>query len=99
MTDALERLQNWYLAQCDGDWEHQCGVKIDNVDNPGWSLLIDLTGTPLEEHPFETVSRLEDSSEWLHCKRTATHFKGSGGPLMLGELIGVFLLWAESAPT
>ncbi|MBK6752216.1 MAG: hypothetical protein IPG69_01210 [Flavobacteriales bacterium] len=25
--DALEWLQQWYLSQCDGDWEHDSGRK------------------------------------------------------------------------
>ena len=99
MSDALERLQRWYLAQCDGEWEHQGGVEIGTLDNPGWSLEIRLSGTPLADCPFELVSRLEHPSEWLLCKRTATQFEGRGGPLMLSELIAVFLHWAESPAT
>ncbi|MGL4464545.1 MAG: Imm53 family immunity protein [Planctomycetia bacterium] len=26
--DTLARLQDWYAAQCDGDWEHQQGIRI-----------------------------------------------------------------------
>jgi Immunity protein 53 len=37
----FDRLQVWYLAQCDGDWEHRHGVTIGTLDNPGWSLRID----------------------------------------------------------
>ena len=42
--DELQLLQEWYVAQCDGDWEHSYGVKIDTLDNPGWSLKVDLVG-------------------------------------------------------
>ena len=41
-------LQDWYLAQCNGDWEHEFGIKIDTLDNPGWSVVIDLLGTNYE---------------------------------------------------
>jgi hypothetical protein len=43
--DAITRLQMWYLGQCDGSWEHQFGVRIETLDNPGWSVTIDLDGT------------------------------------------------------
>lgn len=33
--DVLERLERWYAAQCNGDWEHTYGVKIGYLDNPG----------------------------------------------------------------
>ncbi len=99
MSDALQDLQRWYLAQCDSDWAHSFGVKIDTLDNPGWSLHVDLSGTPLAERFFQPVSRPDHPSEWLHCKRTDTQFQGAGGPLMLTELIRVFLSWAESAAT
>ncbi|MFE4959105.1 Imm53 family immunity protein [Streptomyces sp. NPDC056653] len=38
MSDAeplLDWLQNRYAQQCDGDWEHEWGVKIATLDNPG----------------------------------------------------------------
>ncbi len=35
---ALSRLQRWYSAQCDGDWEHGLGVRIETLDNPGWMV-------------------------------------------------------------
>jgi Immunity protein 53 len=45
---ALTWLQAWYAARCDGDWEHGYGVAIQTLDNPGWSLRINLEGTMLE---------------------------------------------------
>lgn len=35
--NIFEWLQKWYKSQCDGDWEHEYGIKIETVDNPGWS--------------------------------------------------------------
>jgi hypothetical protein len=34
--DALIRLQQWYVAHCDGDWETGDGIEIYTVSNPGW---------------------------------------------------------------
>ena len=33
---SLSALENWYAGQCNGVWEHGCGVRIDTLDNPGW---------------------------------------------------------------
>ncbi|MET9563851.1 Imm53 family immunity protein [Streptomyces tauricus] len=33
-------MQNWYAQQCDGDWEHEWGVEIAMLDNPGWNVSI-----------------------------------------------------------
>ena len=35
-------LMQWRLDQCDNDWEHCHGVSIGTLDNPGWTLRIDL---------------------------------------------------------
>ncbi len=86
----------WYHAQCDGDWEHSFGVSLNTLDNPGWSLTIELTGTALESRTFEAIKRLEHETDWIVCERTGTQFQGRAGPLMLEELIGIFLSWAEA---
>ena len=92
----VDRLQAWYLAQCDGDWEHAYGVKLDNLDNPGWTLKVDLVGTALVDRPFPIVERGMDPAEadWLRCWVEDGQFHGVGGALNLGELLRVFLDWA-----
>ncbi|UCH44768.1 MAG: hypothetical protein JSV11_10785 [Nitrospiraceae bacterium] len=42
----FDRLNRWYINQCNGDWEHQYGIVIETLDNPGWRVKIDLTGIP-----------------------------------------------------
>lgn len=96
--DTLQRLQAWYKRQCNGDWEHTYGVSVGTLDNPGWSLTVDLTGTDLEGRGLETVIRgvEEETDNWIHCKVEANQFLGFGGPENLGELMEVFLRWSES---
>jgi len=55
MTDELSWLQQWYSAQCDGEWEHGSGITIETLDNPGWSVEICVEGTELASAPFEPV--------------------------------------------
>ena len=50
--DILIWLQNWYKQQCDGCWEHLYGIEIGNLDNPGWTVKIDLSDTSYEDKDF-----------------------------------------------
>lgn len=68
METVLADLQAWYAAQCDGDWEHSYGVKIGTMDNPGWSLKVDLTDTLLEDKEFAPVKTEEVAGLWLDCQ-------------------------------
>ena len=52
---GLTELQAWYIAQCDGAWEHTYGIKIETLDNPGWMLRVDLVETELAGRAFDRV--------------------------------------------
>lgn len=53
MSDDLAWLLEWFAAQCDGDWEHEYGIRIGTLDNPGWRIRISLIGTELENKEFK----------------------------------------------
>jgi len=97
----LEKLQEWYLKQCNGKWEHTRGIKIDSLDNPGWLVQIDLIGTALEGKRFKEIlegidkNGHPDSDIWIHCKVIGNKFKGAGDPTKLDRIIEIFLMWAE----
>ena len=105
MTDDLTWLMNWYVAQCDGDWEHRFGLEIGTLDNPGWSLAIDLGGTPWQDRPFEKVSHnlTEDETiegpsgekHWWVADVEGSTFKAFGGPRDLRAMISAFREWVE----
>src|SRR4051794_11163370 len=101
---ALSKLEKWYRSQCNGEWEHSGGIKIDTLDNPGWSLEVSLKGTSLEGFEFKERSygihgigeSAETSGEdWVTCKVEQNVFKGFGGPFKLEEILGTFLDWAD----
>lgn len=96
LTDVLAWLQDWYAARCDGEWEHDYGVTIESLDNPGWQLRIDLTGTPLAEQRLDrtVVQRHED--DWLHAWTEAEVFHAACGPLNLAEALHTFRRWSDS---
>jgi hypothetical protein len=94
-VSALERLQQWYKAQCDGEWEHSYGVSIGTLDNPGWSLEIDLTDTPLQNKSFTAVKRAyQDETDWITCFLRDGKFQAACGPEKLEEMLEIFLDWA-----
>lgn len=44
-ADGLSRITRWIEAHCDGDWEHQNGLKIESSDNPGMFVKLSVDGT------------------------------------------------------
>ena len=94
--NTLSRLSDWYLHQCDGDWEHSFGFQIGTLDNPGILIDIDLVDTDLEGVAFEEVRDNHTSkSDWFICKRTATKFEARGAASRFEDILIIFLDWAE----
>ncbi|AUG56760.1 immunity 53 family protein [Acetivibrio saccincola] len=94
--DLIKWIEEWYLSNCNNDWEHCYGVKIDNIDNPGWTINIDLIDTPLENKDFKKVEFNRDKNDWFICKVKNNVFQCIGGPRNLGEMLSVFKQWVES---
>ncbi len=69
LKTVLQRLQDWYAKQCDGDWEHQFGVSIVSTDNPGWHVKIDLKGTKWEDATFKGIRTRASESDWIMCSK------------------------------
>ena len=92
---TLQRLQAWYLSECNEDWEHQYGVTIDTLDNPGWPMTIDLIETSMEGRvtPGSRIDRTE--SDWVQFESDGKKFQAAGGALNLEEMIESFLAWVS----
>ena len=97
MSSAIQRLQAWYVSQCVDRWEHAYGVSISTIDNPGWRVEIDLTGTPLQNKAFETYEdNYEDEANWLRCWIDEGKFIAACGPLRLEDALECFLAWTDA---
>jgi hypothetical protein len=92
---SIEWLMAWYRTQCDGDWEHQHGVRIGTLDNPGWSLDVDLAETPQAGKwlPQKMTERSED--DWVFVEVKDDVFRARGGPGNLSEMIDLFAAFVE----
>ena len=94
-SEAAE-IEAWFSEQCDSDWEHEFGVAIETLDNPGWTVTVDLEGTPLEDATFTAIHDVSHDTDWLSCRVVNRRFEGSGGPSRLRAILTVFLDWAHS---
>lgn len=92
----LKWLEKWYLSNCDGDWEHCYQVKIGTLDNPGWTVNIDLIDTDLEDKTFNKIKRDFGDNDWIICYVKDNVFRGDGSPDKLEEILKIFKEWAES---
>ena len=92
---ALTRLQNWYSSQCDEDWEHSHGVKIDTLDNPGWMLTIDLVDTELASRSMQREIVQRTKENWIQREIGDGKYLACGGPHNLEEMVEAFLSFAE----
>jgi immunity protein 53 of polymorphic toxin system len=93
---TITALQRWYEAQCNGDWEHDSGIDIGTLDNPGWTVTINLVGTALEDQEFQAVEDLASESDWIKCWIENATFRGVGGPQKLEEILQIFLHWGQA---
>ena len=86
----LEWLEDWYSSHCDGDWEHQYGVEIATIDNPGWSVTIDLVYTDWQDSEIEYQVFETSGNDWYGYRVENGKFIGSGDPKKLTVIINAF---------
>lgn len=94
-TDLIAFLDEWYRAQCDGDWEHEFSVTISNASNPGWILTVDLGGTDLEGRRLEDWSPVDEADDWLYCHSDGRTFEALSSVPGLGRVIDAFRRFVE----
>lgn len=95
-NEILVRLSDWYRSQCDGAWEHELGIVIDTIDNPGWLVKIDIRGTDSEGKVFQEIKTNNSDDDWLMCSVKDEKFIGAGDPSKLGLILDYFLRFAEN---
>ena len=93
VEEILFRLQGWYASQCNGDWEHDLGIRIESLDNPGWRVQIDLRGTPLDGREFRQIELglgrncHPSSAHWHRVWVEDPRFQGAGDPSKLAFIL------------
>ena len=94
--DLFNWLNEWYKSNCNGNWEHCYGIKIETLDNPGWWVSIELNGTELENKNFEKIAITKSDEDWLFCRVEDNVFNSSGDPDKLIKILEIFKDWSES---
>ena len=95
MGDELAWIQEWYHRHCNGEWERQYGVKVDTLDNPGWSLTVDLRGTEAAGRVFDYLLVDHGEEDWYSIQSDGRTFEGNGDPRKLTKLMQCFREWVE----
>lgn len=88
--NKLERIQQWYASQCNGDWEHQHGIHIESLDNPGWTVSVDLDETSLESITIDPYKHDNGQDDWIVCEVRDKKFIGNGDPSKLTIILDRF---------
>lgn len=99
MHTILEWLVKWFDSNCDGDWEHENGIKIYTVSNPGWFISIGLRDTPLENKVIESELVEKSDDDWYFYGIKDAKFEASGDTTKLMFLLAKFKELAEGAAT
>lgn len=85
-------------------------IKIETIDNPGWSLDYKISPDDISEESWNTFIKnhtlfkkrvkndLSDIDVWCTAIGNDIKFTGACGPLNLGDLIDIFLKWYKGLP-
>jgi hypothetical protein len=93
---SVSILERWYASQCNGNWEHSYGVHIDTLDNPGWSIKIDLRGTRKQDYVLERKRIERTENDWIQYWIDKQQFRIACRPLNLSEATEIFVRWFDS---
>jgi hypothetical protein len=97
-VQPIEWLMAWYRSQCDGDWEHQNSIRIETLDNPGWSLDVDLAATPQAGKSLPQSMTERSEHDWVFMEVKDNIFRARGGPGNLSEMIELFAAFVGDVP-
>lgn len=92
MPCLIIQLQNWYKSKCNDVWEHEYGLYISTLDNPGWK--VNISGEEGKEKLEIIVDNNND--DWINIKADDKEFKGYGGPQNLNTILEYATKWIKS---
>ena len=88
--DEIEWIEKWYESNCDDNWEHDYGIKIETLDNPGWSIKIDTiyTSVKLKDSTWKLDEKSDD--DWFGYKVENGLYDSAGDPSKLRFILNHF---------
>ena len=74
-SEGIRFIQSWYASNCDGEWEHEYGIRMATSDNPGWYIEIDVSETSLENVLVERMRHEFPGGGWMIAWRKRGLFR------------------------
>jgi Immunity protein 53 len=99
MTPNLNR---WYISKCDGNWEHQYGINIATLDNPGWLVTVRLADTnisPGDQVLFQEGQWGEDGKPWVDIRVRGEALEGACSPDCVNRLDEYLAKFLDGLPS
>src|SRR2546423_14747783 len=94
--EVLERIRAWHKAQLERGRDPTLGVRIETLrERPGWSVQIDLSGTPLSGLKLAPYKEGATDRDWLAYRIQDDRLEGIGVPTKLQALLFAFLDLAD----
>ncbi|MEV8350733.1 Imm53 family immunity protein [Streptomyces niveus] len=84
--------QSWCCHGAQPEW----GVKIATLDNPGWTVSIDLEETEPEERDYIRQEINRAPQDWIRAWTAEKTFHAACGPGNLTEALTLFRTWATT---
>lgn len=91
--DSIQKLQTILSHFINGQWEHEDGIAIKTLDNPGWMIRVSLFGTFLQGCDFTAIEENASEQDWYVCRVKNGYFEGYGGVYNLGKIVDTFYNW------
>ena len=88
--EILEWIQNWFKANCDGDWEKGEVIQITTLDNPGWEVEIDISKTSVANLDVKWILNENGKQDWYGVKIENQRFTAAGDTQKLVFLLDLF---------
>jgi hypothetical protein len=95
--DSSKKLQIILSHFINGQWEHEDGIVIQTLDNPGWMIRVSLFGTFLQGYNFTAIEEEFSEKNWYVCRVKSGYFEGFGGVDNLENVVGIFYDWFDKA--
>lgn len=90
-NDPITELSRWFASQCNEDWEHGFGIRIVTLDNPGWLVQVDLSGTDIEGCEPQRKQHNVIDGPWIDVSVSMNKFEATCSPFLLSEVIAEFI--------
>jgi hypothetical protein len=88
--EILDWIQNWFIDNCDGEWEHGEGIQIVTIDKPGWEVEIDISKTSVANLHLKWILNEIGPRDWYGVKIENQKFNAAGDSGKLIFLLGLF---------